>query len=112
MKVRHGFVTNSSSTSYIIVNISDEEKTLVDFVKENPRLVERYNRDYGWGDDCTQEELLQSAWANNVTFGPGDDLVLVFGDEDGTLIGRVFDYMLRDGGCSESFEWRYNESHR
>lgn len=33
----------------------------------------------------------------------------VFGDEQGTLVGKIFDYALRDGGPSESFDWRVEE---
>lgn len=29
-----------------------------------------------------------------------------------TVIGHVFDYILRDGGSSSSFRWRYHESLR
>ena len=39
MKTRIGYISNSSSTSFIIRNISNKHKTLVDFVKENPELI-------------------------------------------------------------------------
>ena len=31
----------------------------------------------------------------------------IFGDEDGTVIGRIFDYILRDGGESKNFKWSF-----
>jgi hypothetical protein len=36
----------------------------------------------------------------------------IFGDEDGYLMRRVFDYILRNGGESESFKWSYYKSYR
>jgi len=41
MKVRTKFVSNSSSTAFTILNKTDKEKDLVDFVKENPQRRRR-----------------------------------------------------------------------
>jgi hypothetical protein len=87
--------------------------TVVDFVRENPQLIEEYVKEYDWtrGDpEFTQENLLKSAEENNADLPRGNNHV-TFGDEDGTLIGRVFDYILREGGSSKNFDWdfeRYN----
>jgi hypothetical protein len=117
MKNKFDFVTNSSSTSYIITNLSGEKKTLVDFVKENPELIENFKDEYlnskyydeKYRAEYNQENLIKSAQENNITFQPNTSLECVFGDEDGTFIGRVFDYILRDGGRSQSFSWYLNE---
>lgn len=114
MKTRIGFVSNSSSTSFIITNKTSKIKTLVDFVKENPHIVEEFIKEYDWNkkEKFNQENLIKSAQANNIKFKPKESKECVFGDEDGTIIGYVFDYMLRTGGSSKSFRWKFHEWRR
>jgi hypothetical protein len=110
MKLRRGFVTNSSSTSYIITNTSETEKTLVDFAKENIHLLHDFNHYYSY--NYTEEEFLKSVEENNILFRPRETRICVFGDEDGTIVGHVYDYILREGGESKSWEWSFHESLR
>jgi hypothetical protein len=115
MKIRNGFVSNSSSTSFVIKNLTGDRLTLEDFVEENPQLIKEFRDCYDWNteeDGFTQEELLKSARANNIDFDPNSEQECVFGDSQGTLIGQVFDYILRDGGTSKSFSWRFKEYYR
>jgi len=115
MKFRFGFISNSSSTSFIVCNTSGEKKTIVDFVKENPHLIADFRDQYDWNTEeggYTQEKLIESAEGQNIEFDPGEEKQCVFGDESGTLIGEVFDYILRGGGSSESFTWRFDEYYR
>lgn len=115
MKVRDGFVSNSSSSSFMITNKSRSVADLVKFVQENPHLIEDYKIEYSWNEDeewANQHSLIMSALENNKIWQPGETKEVVFGDEDGTIIGRVFDYMLREGGESDSFSWRFHESLR
>ena len=111
MKQRRGFISNSSSTSFIITNKTKEKRSLVDFVRENPQLVVEFCEIYDWYH-FTQEEMIESAKGENIVFKPHEEKVCVFGDEDGTIVGQVFDYILRAGGSSKSFEWRFHEYHR
>lgn len=111
MKTKIGFISNSSSTSFVIRNMTNDKKDLVDFVDENPQLIEQYVKRFQ--KDCLdrydQEQLIHSAWCNNIEFEPNEIKICTFGDEDGTIIGNVFDYILRIGGKSKSFEWDFYE---
>ena len=70
-----------------------------------------FKEEYDYVDDYkyTQENLIESARKNNMKFRPGHGKWSAFGDEYGTLIGQVFDYILREGGSSENFTWRFSE---
>ena len=83
---------------------------MLDFVKENPQIVEEWNDNYDKNN--TFDELLKSAEENNFTFDANSEDNYDFGDDSGTVIGRMFDYILRDGGESESFKWSFNRYNR
>lgn len=109
MKIRNGFVSNSSSTSFTITNTSDKIKTIVDFVEENLHLIDEFNNCYD--NEYTHEEAIISAKDDygDVTFSGKERKNVVFGDEQGTILGKIFDYILRDGGTSESFTWKFDQ---
>ena len=105
MKIRNGFVSNSSACSFFITNLSTDEKTLVDFVKENYWLVEQFNNEFNY--DYSYDEVINSAEDRNITFLPDEKVQCIFGDEDGDAVGHIFDYILRDGFIDENGNWEW-----
>ena len=110
MKVKEGFVSNSSSCSFYITNKTSKTLTLLDFAKENLHLVNDFNAQYDW-HNFTYDQMIESAANRNEKLKPGDNYMM-FGDEQGDVIGQIYDYILRDGGESERFSWRFDEYHR
>lgn len=112
MKVRCGYVSNSSSTSFVIRNISGEPKTLVDFAKETAYLCEEFERQYKI--KYAKSDYIQSAKdrqfkGTGFALSPGESIKFAFGDEDGDAIGYVCDYMLRLPKQTASFSWEFDQ---
>lgn len=110
MKIRMGFVSNSSSSSFVITNKTKVKLTVLNFAKENLHLYREFNECYDYS--YTEEAFLASPEGTEV-LNPGENFS-IFGDEDGTPMGTVFDYILRDtsGDESDRFAWRFKENMR
>ena len=109
MKTRTGFVSNSSSTSLIITNKTNQPINLVEFVIENKHLIDEFNKSFT--EHHSFKKVTDSARRRHLVLPPGEN-ECIFGDEEGDLIGEIYDYILRDGGESKRFAWRFNESLR
>lgn len=98
MKCKYCFVTNSSSTSYIVQNISKTDVlTPRSFVTSIWPHIQDEMRYYEF--DFSKEEIIKSLEKdyNQFPLLPLQKEVMVWGDEHYTIAGEVFDYVLRDG---------------
>jgi hypothetical protein len=132
MKERNGFVSNSSSTSFMIENKTKERLHLRDFVKENPQLIDQYIKYYWHPSDkdgkeistvdliklmCKEADAKEKAtgmnWSEKKTkaLAPGINIIS-FGDKEMTHLGEIYDYALRDGGESKRFRWYFHHYER
>lgn len=113
MKVRGGFVSNSSSSSFLIYNKSGEEKSIADFALENAFLIKSFNDSYGATYSIDEAILSAELDYGHISLLPGPN-ICTFGDEEGTILGRIYDYILRDENDNESknFSWTFRESLR
>jgi hypothetical protein len=111
MKIRGDFVTNSSSTSYVID--VKAKLTAEEFVNDlfNDEGFKGELDGYEWWED-TRESVLESLKQEGTFPLEVGEHTIVWGDEDGTSCGRVFDYCLRSGFSFDIFEVRYKESLR
>ena len=107
MKIRSGFVSNSSSSSFHITNKTDEVKTLVDFVRENIWMLKSYLNHYGaFGFKSLTEEEFVTGAIDFADMEPGKTATYSFSNEVGNPTETVLRTEL-DGEVHESpsFKW-------
>ena len=83
MKVKKDFVTNSSSTSFIVTCKADtSEKD--EFIDKFNQFLEKYKENRTWDDDFQEPPLLRIDMVNQIE--PGvfaiRDLVAIYGGEE------------------------------
>lgn len=99
MKIKIDFVTNSSSTAYLIKNMSKTdnltERSFIDSIWNHIQDDMKYY-EYNY----TKEQLIESLeeeYSYYFPLAPNEESIMAFGDGDGTIVGHVFDYVLRSG---------------
>jgi hypothetical protein len=111
MKTRLGFVSNSSSSSFIITNKTDQEKTLIDLLKELEEtaktIFDEYNGYtiddyYGVGIGMLEKEHDKFIWK------PKESKNIEMYDSN--CVGMVFD-VNRLNEDTVSFSVEFQESH-
>lgn len=96
MKIRNGFVSNSSTSSFLVYNKTDKTLSLMDFVLEvGEDMLKNYIKGYYSG-------FLKEY---DYVFSPKSSTRVCFGDEHGNVVGTVFDYMMRENLESKNFKW-------
>ena len=91
----------------MIRNRSDKSKTLIDFVVENRHLVDEYNKQYDAEYKLSElvadaEERVES-YPDHWIINAQRDVNWDFGDEDGDILGIVYDYILRDSNLTDGW---------
>lgn len=103
MKLRKGFVSNSSTSSFVIKNTSNEMLTLKDFINEVSFIYINH--------DENMEEVFKSIKEDDYIFDPGEEInVWRFGDHASKGRDPLWSVYLEDlNNClivkSKSFSW-------
>lgn len=112
MKIRNGFVSNSSSSSFVFINKTSEEKTWYDFIKENEEkfkeAIDVVCENYEVENCSSKENIFKNAieFSKKMKIGlyPGDNYIEI--GEDCKTLDWILDCLCTKGD-SENFGWRF-----
>lgn len=109
MKYRNGFVSNSSSSSFIITNVSGESKTWKDFVElvwilEGKKKISNGKTPGKYKGRFTKAQLIKSAYYN---WAPNEQIEVEADDEDyENPMSLLRGFFYRHNGDRNDFNWR------
>lgn len=126
MKIRHGFVSNSSSSSFRIGNWTESDVTLREFMQMHEEIIrESIEKMYGWMKDAKDknyaykwaqeyagkwDEILEATDALKVVFVKGKQTDVTFSNESANEADSFFRYFF-DTSVSpdcKKFSWYLN----
>ena len=119
MKVRNGFVSNSSSSSFVVTNKTDENLDYSELVRDLRYIIDQYNMNYGLYPytaftDEQHLNFIESAKSAKYIFKANSSIDVSFGDHDGnfsdTVVSCALDFTLRDDFESGRFVVKFVES--
>jgi len=105
MKTRNGFVSNSSSSSFIITNVSDEDKTWEDFVN----LVFLIHGREKLGRFTKKQLIEAEEWMN---FEPGEKFEIRVSNEDyNELTSGLRSFFHNNYGTDRTIDFSWEETY-
>lgn len=104
MKVRKDFVTNSSSTCFVIFNTSDNEKTIGNFFEEIKEILLKDLQEYVEDCETTMDDLLEELSYDVGRIIKPKSAISWFGFDG--YVDSFPTIMRYSSGFSENFIWR------